>query len=88
MFQIYNTNFQDIINKIDEDLCIVTDPPYNIGFNYNKYEDNLHPVDYYSMLHELIKNYPVVMINYPINFKIGYFTSINYFKNYTLIILF
>lgn len=77
MFKIYNTNFQEVINKLDDDICIVTDPPYNIGFKYHEYDDNLNPIAYYSMLHELIKNYPVVMINYPENI----FNLIAYFED-------
>ena len=59
----------DELKKIDffDDMCIVTDPPYNIGFNYNQYKDNLPKEIYLEQLSSLIENFPTVIINYPEN---------------------
>ena len=37
--KIYNDNFLNHIHNIDRKHMIVTDPPYNINFKYNKYKD-------------------------------------------------
>lgn len=44
-------------------MCI-TDPPYNINFQYNCYKDNLSEEDYINMLAEL-QNIPLAIIHYP-----------------------
>lgn len=43
---------------------VVTDPPYNIGFNYNEYKDKLADEEYISLLGAL-KGFPTAMIHYP-----------------------
>ena len=51
----------------NENVIIVTDPPFNIGYHYNEYKDNLKEQDYYNNLKELLTmyNYPFVLIHYP-----------------------
>ena len=46
-------------------MVIVTDPPFNIGYHYNEYSDDMNDDDYYKMLSELVKTYPSVIIHYP-----------------------
>ena len=41
-------------NSID---CIITDPPYNIGYNYASYKDNLDSEDYFKWQLELHKQF-------------------------------
>lgn len=55
--------FQDFtIEGVDQ---IVTDPPYNIGFQgYNSYADNLPDDEYIDMLSSF-QNMPVALIQYP-----------------------
>jgi len=37
---IYNKDFRDIIKNLDkENTLIITDQPYNIGWNYDTYND-------------------------------------------------
>jgi len=43
---------------------IITDPPFNIGYKYNSYKDNMAKDDYYNMLLEVLKP-PFVLIHYP-----------------------
>ena len=45
--------------------CIVTDPPFNIGYKYGTYKDKVKENEYYEMLKEIINNKPCVIIHYP-----------------------
>lgn len=44
---------------------VVTDPPFNIGYKYGKYKDNMVQDDYFSMLVEVTELTPSVIIHYP-----------------------
>lgn len=59
-------------------IVIVTDPPFNIGYHYKMYRDNLDEDTYYSILEQVFGNYPFVVIHYPesiykISFQVGRF---------------
>ena len=63
-------------------VCIVTDPPFNVGYHYNKYKDNLDEDEYYSFLDDVFSmyNFPFVVIHYPeqlykISFQTGVFPN-------------
>lgn len=46
---LYNADCREVIEKIKADhsnLCIVTDPPFNIGYHYNSYKDKMKEKDY------------------------------------------
>lgn len=43
---------------------VATDPPYNIGFKYNEYEDKMSDEDYIDMLSEF-QSFPSAIIHYP-----------------------
>ena len=60
---VYNGNFQTILDTLKFDY-IITDPPYNVGYSYPDYKDNMSSEDYINMLAHL-EPYPVVMIHYP-----------------------
>lgn len=47
--------------------CIVTDPPFNIGYHYNTYKDKMADDEYFEFLSEVCKtrNIPYVIIHYP-----------------------
>ena len=69
------------VNKVfsrGEKFVVVTDPPFNIGYHYNEYNDNLGADEYYQMLQEVFKFSPFVVIHYPeeiykIAFQVGEF---------------
>lgn len=67
------------LSKIDwKQSVIVTDPPFNIGYHYNEYKDNLEPDDYYGMLGEVFSGRNFVVVHYPeeiykIAFQVGEF---------------
>lgn len=44
---------------------IVTDPPFNIGYHYNKYHDRMPESDYYDWLAEITCKTSSVVILYP-----------------------
>ena len=59
-------------------ICIVTDPPFNIGYHYNNYNDNMGADEYYQMLQSVFQFAPFVVIHYPeeiykIAFQVGEF---------------
>ena len=53
------------INVKEKKFVIVTDPPFNIGYHYNNYEDNMDSQDYYEMLGCVFQYSPFVVIHYP-----------------------
>ena len=74
MEQIINTNcldymksqeFQQIVKT--RKVVIITDPPFNIGYHYKGYKDNMKEESYYQMLKEVFTMYdlPFVCIHYP-----------------------
>lgn len=77
---IYNIDCLEGINSLPSGhrYCIVTDPPFNIGYHYNNYSDNKSEDEYYEWLAAVVKNYPCVIVHYPENlykfaFHIGKF---------------
>lgn len=62
--KIYNMDFREGINQIEHIDLIATDPPYNIDFNYNEYDDNLSEEEYIKLLSHL-KEFPSAIIHYP-----------------------
>jgi DNA modification methylase len=66
------------INVKEKKFVIVTDPPFNVGYHYNNYEDNMDSQDYYEMLGSVFQYSPFVVIHYPeaiykIAFQVGKF---------------
>ena len=62
----------------EKKFVIVTDPPFNIGYHYNTYDDDMDSQDYYEMLGAIFQYSPFVVIHYPeeiykIAFQIGEF---------------
>lgn len=49
----------------EKKFLIVTDPPFNIGYHYNSYDDDMDLQDYYEMLSKIFKYSPFVVIHYP-----------------------
>lgn len=47
-------------------VCIVTDPPFNIGYHYNKYKDNMQDDKYYKFLADVLTSCrsPFIVIHY------------------------
>lgn len=63
-----------------KDCCIVTDPPFNVGYHYNEYKDKKDEGQYYEWLASIFDlfNFPFVVIHYPealykLAFQVGLF---------------
>ena len=68
MVELINDNCSNIILNIIERCefpIIVTDPPFNIGYKYNNYKDNMPEQEYYNWLADIFKLCPSVIIHYP-----------------------
>lgn len=67
-YQIINDDCQniiaDIVSKNDTPI-IVSDPPFNINYHYNNYNDNMDEVEYFNMLKTVFSLCPSVVIHYP-----------------------
>ena len=68
--KLYNANSLDIFYKIinenhDKNIILVTDPPFNINYKYNTYNDNMGEDEYYEMLDFYFHDLPSVVIHYP-----------------------
>jgi len=62
----------------EKKFVIVTDPPFNVGYHYNTYKDNMDSEEYYEMLASVFQYAPFVVIHYPeeiykIAFQVGEF---------------
>ena len=70
MIKTYLGDCKDILPNILEEykyrkIIIVSDPPFNIGYKYNSYKDNLKEKDYLCFMSSVFKNTPSVIIHYP-----------------------
>jgi DNA modification methylase len=54
----------DVISNVSNPI-IVTDPPFNIGYHYRKYKDNLPENVYIDRLKSLLSLAPCVVVHYP-----------------------
>ena len=55
-----------ILKKLDRNKVIfVSDPPFNVGYHYNNYKDNLSEEDYYEVLKNIFGEDKCVLIHYP-----------------------
>ncbi len=69
--KLFNEDCRDVMQSeeylqyIDnKNVIVVTDPPFNIGFRYDEYKDNMPESDYMDMLTNICKGAAVV-IHYP-----------------------
>lgn len=62
--KLINDDFRNVIKNINDDFIIVTDPPYNIDFDYNQYNDNLPDNEYIELIKNF-KNMKLAIIHYP-----------------------
>lgn len=68
--KIYHGDNLEVLNNLNLDYskCIfVSDPPFNIGYHYETYSDNMKESEYYDWLYSIFGNNKQVMINYPEN---------------------
>ena len=41
MIELYNKNCLEVMPTLTDKFVIVTDPPFNVNYHYNSYNDNL-----------------------------------------------
>lgn len=51
--------------KAQTNVVIVTDPPFNIGYHYDGYEDKMATEEYFEMLGKIVEEFPSVIVHYP-----------------------
>jgi site-specific DNA-methyltransferase (adenine-specific) len=62
LVKIYNGDCREIMPHLPRGL-VVSDPPYNVGYHYEGYADNMATEDYQAMLREVCP-LPCVIIHY------------------------
>lgn len=62
LVEIYHGDCREIVSRYPNAL-VVTDPPYNIGYHYDSYSDNMDDVGYKTMLQQTCR-LPSVVIHY------------------------
>lgn len=55
---------KEIQGQLD-DAIFVSDPPFNVGYHYESYDDRLSDEEYSQLLKEVFGGRPHVMIHYP-----------------------
>jgi len=64
MKNVQNIDFRKVINNFDkETTLIITDPPYNVGWKYDSYNDKISKADYLEMFAHF-KGFKFVVIHY------------------------
>ena len=65
--KIYNCDCLEGMSELPtgHKYCIVTDPPFNVGYHYDEYNDRKDEGEYYEWLADIVKGYPCVIIHYP-----------------------
>jgi DNA modification methylase len=66
------------IKAKEGNFVIVTDPPFNVGYHYNTYKDDMDAEAYFEMLQSVFQYGPFVVVHYPeeiykIAFQVGEF---------------
>lgn len=63
--KIYNGNALDYIDKIPDNAYLISDPPYNQGYHYDNYKDNLEEQEYRDLLYNIFTERKSIIIHYP-----------------------
>ena len=64
--KLYNDSCDNILPTLDlSDAIIVSDPPFNIGYHYDNYDDNMSEDEYYKWISKIFSLCPSVVVHYP-----------------------
>ena len=65
--RIYNMDCEEGIKQLPQgfNYCVVTDPPFNVGYHYDEYAGRLDEVDYYLWLSGIFHGHPCAVVHYP-----------------------
>jgi len=62
---IYNADCREVLSSLRHaGDVIVSDPPYNVGYHYTEYHDEMEEDDYWEML-RVVLDPPSVILHYP-----------------------
>ena len=64
MIELYNKNCLEVMPTLTDKFVIVTDPPFNVNYHYNSYNDNLDEGEYYNFLTKVFSDSPLVVVHY------------------------
>jgi hypothetical protein len=66
--ELYNCDCSLVMDEIRRDTsrkyCVVTDPPFNIGYHYKTYKDKMRESEYYKWLRGIVGDCCAV-VHYP-----------------------
>lgn len=65
MNEIICDDFRNHLASFETAAFIISDPPYNQGYHYDKYHDGHTPIEYTRLLQEAFSGYRSVIIHYP-----------------------
>lgn len=57
--------YHKLVTDQKKDVCVVTDPPFNVGYHYKTYKDNIPEDEYYHWLSGILTKAPKIVIHYP-----------------------
>ena len=64
--KLYNDSCDNILPTLDlSNAIIVSDPPFNIGYHYDNYDDNMSEDEYYKWIGNIFSLCPSVVVHYP-----------------------
>lgn len=64
LWRMENLDFRQGLYELEDDFTIITDPPYNINYEYNEYNDNLTDEEYIELISNF-KGSKLAIIHYP-----------------------
>ena len=72
--KLYNEDCLKVLENIElSNAIIVSDPPFNIRYHYNKFKDNLPENEYYKWIGSIFSLTPSVVVHYPESlYKLSY----------------
>ena len=63
---LYNDSCDNILPTLDlSNAIIVSDPPFNIGYHYDNYDDNMTEDAYYEWIGNIFSLCPSAVVHYP-----------------------
>jgi DNA methylase len=63
--KVIHANCLDYIDKLPQEVFLISDPPYNRRYHYDEYKDGLPRNEYRSLLFDVFKGKKAVIILYP-----------------------
>lgn len=63
--EIFNDDFRNHLDLFKGNSYVISDPPYNQGYHYREYSDELTLDEYGQMLQDAFGGYQSVIISYP-----------------------